>query len=162
MSPHRRLLARARRTGLLALRPWNRHSLSLATLGSIYIAIGLVWVLTPAPNSRQGQLAVLLVWSGGDISPWGMLWVLAGGLTLISTRWPPPYPRWGYVACGYLAGFGAAVSLAGPVLDPWLHTTATWGIGLAGLLVWGGFAFLLWVIAGLTAPIIRPPDSPEQ
>lgn len=151
----RRVLAPAFTAAWLALRPWNRHSLVIATLSTLYLLLGTVWLSTPVTESRRTQLALLLHWSDGSMTPWALIWILIGCLGLLSTRWPPGYDRWGYIVLGMHSTGWGFVALAGPVLYG-----TPWGIGLAGALVWGAFAFLIWAISGLTAPITapHPPD----
>lgn len=142
------------RTTWLALRPWNRHSLVLAILGTLYLLLGTLWLTTPPTPSRRVQLAALLHISDGSMTPWALLWMVTGTAALLSTRWPQKWSEWGYVALGMLAALWSAISLAS------LPAGAPPSVALGGTLVYAVFAVLIWAISGLTAPITAPPDVP--
>jgi hypothetical protein len=77
---------------------------------------------------------------------WGTIWIVTGGLAVISTRWPPQSKTWGYTALSGLAAAWASGYLFGVVfLD--VPTAA-----LQGAIVWYLVAFMWWAISGLTNP----------
>lgn len=128
---------------LFALRPWKRHSLVLAVLGTVYVLIGLTYILTEPAPARMSTLRVALTWI--PLAGWGVVWILVGLLAILSSRWPPASETWGYIAMSSLAAlwasfFAASVALGG-------GTQA-----LTGALVWYMVAFLWWAISGLKNP----------
>lgn len=127
-----------------ALRPFQRHSLVLAVAGLVYIAFGSVLVGTVPSADRVSGLRLAL--AVAPLSVWGVLWIVAGCLAVVSARWPPASKTWGYSAMSGLAFCWAAMYLMGIVL---LDAPIS---GASGALVWSLVGFLWWAIAGLMNP----------
>lgn len=141
MSPTRK--ARFRRH-YVGVRPWTRHSLVLLIAGMVYILIGFVYVKTPDGGPTWEALAFAREWF--DLDQWAFLWIVVGGLAVISARWPPVAETWGYMALTALAaGWGSFYFLEVIFGD---STIGTAGVGL----VWYLVAFLWWAISGLISP----------
>lgn len=124
-----------------SLRPWQRHSLVLAVAGVVYICVGLAYILTPATDTRTESLTLVL--NAAPLDVWGVVWMLVGFLSLLSTRWPQSSKTWGYSALTALAAAWGSAYLLGALL---LDTPAS---AITGGFVWLLVAFLWWAIAGL-------------
>jgi hypothetical protein len=77
---------------------------------------------------------------------WGILFVVAGILASVSSRWPPVSETWGYTVMTGLSSAWSTFFLAGVLLhesDP---------VNLTAALIWGLVAFLWWAISGLVNP----------
>lgn len=128
---------------VFALRPWRRHGLVLAVLGAVYILIGLSYVLTDLSPMRQSSLRVALALM--SLEGWGVVWIIAGLLAILSSRWPPASETWGYTLMSGLAAlwgsfYATAIGLGASVQ------------AVTGALVWFMVAFLWWAISGLKNP----------
>lgn len=135
------------------LRPWKRHGKILTGAGISYALIGVVFALGRQNHNRDISLqAVLFI---APIQFWGAVFITAGALAIISSRWPPFADTWGYVVLtGLSAGWGAAY-LAGMVF---FKTPLT---NVSGLLVWWLLGFLWWGISGLTNPHRPGEERPD-
>ena len=126
------------------LRPFQRHSLVLGVAGGVYIAVGLVYILTAPTDGRLSGLRLAV--SIAPMDAWGVLWIVVGQLALISARWPPASRTWGYTVLTGLAACWSSMYLLGAFL------LGAPGSGISGALVWALVAFLWWAIAGLVNP----------
>lgn len=126
------------------IRPWRRHSLVLMVCGLVYILIGTSFIITKPSSSRTHALAVALRWMPMD--GWGIIFVLAGMMAIISSRWPPISETWGYTVLSGLSGAWSAVYLVGIWFK---HAPAS---NYSQALIWGLIAFLWWAITGLINP----------
>ena len=142
---------RMRLMNWLGLRPWRRHSLVLAVAGSVYVLVGVVYIITPTRPDRAAALALLLHYA--PIQVWGIIWVLSGVLALISTRWPPPNETWGYTVLASISALWAATYGLSIVF---FDAPAS---GISGVLAWGLFGFMWWAISGLRNPDDVPRGS---
>lgn len=126
------------------LRPWKRHSTALMVVGILYIFIGYQYMVA-APNAgREKSLAVVLQFA--PIPFWGSLFVFAGVLAIISTKWPPMAETWGYVVVTALSVGWAATYLTGI----WFfHAPVT---GYSQVFLWGTLGFMWMVFAGFPNP----------
>lgn len=127
-----------------SLRPWARHSLVLAVSGSIYMLVGVSYLIAGANPAREQALALALSWWSLDV--WGAIWVLVGGVAVLSARWPPASETWGYTLMTGLSAAWASFYLFGVLL---------FGAplqGLSSVLVWALIAFVWWAISGLVNP----------
>lgn len=141
MSPTRK--ARFRRK-YLGVRPWMRHSLVLMVAGLVYILIGTSYILTEPTLARQIALQVAL--DKAPIGFWGGVFIAAGVLSIISSRWPPVAETWGYMVLTGLSAGWSATYLLGVVL---MDSPAT---NLSGFLSWGLLGFMWWAVSGLVNP----------
>ena len=110
----------------------------------VYIAIGISYLVSDPTESR-----VQALYYATKVMPynnWGWVFVAAGLLSIISSRWPPVSETWGYFV---LTGQGAAWTsfyLAGVVFHGTPYSN------LSAALSWGLIAFLWWAISGLINP----------
>lgn len=126
------------------LRPWKRHGLILTVAGCIYALVGVSYILAGPNANRSIALEVLLRIAPLDF--WGGVFIFAGVLSMISSRWPPFTETWGYmVLTGVSLGWGSAY-LMGIVfyVSPWTN--------INGFFTWGLLGFLWWAISGLLNP----------
>lgn len=131
---------------LFGLRPWKRHSLVLAVLGTIYVLLGVTFFAPPGPGRDKTVQAAI------DVMPlpaWGVVFIIVGLLSLLSSRWPPASETWGYTALSSLSALWGTVYIWGVVI--YGNPAST----LSGTLVWFGLAFLWWAISGLVNPPSR-------
>lgn len=126
------------------LRPWKRHSTILLVVGFLFVLIGLGYILAKPMEGRTASLRVIL--QVAPIQFWGALFVLAGLLSMLSSRWPPMTETWGYMVLTGTSSGWAATYLLG-----WLffHSPVT-NLGQAA--VWSILAFMWWAISGLPNP----------
>lgn len=138
----------------MGLRPWKRHSTILMVAGILYALIGFQYIIAPPSKTRETSLAVLL--SVAPIQVWGAVFVLAGVMASISSRWPPFAETWGYmVLTGLSAGWSAAYFLG----VFFFHAPAS---SISGAIVWGLLAFMWWAISGLVNPGAAVVDDDRQ
>lgn len=125
-------------------RPWKRHSTILMVVGILYVLIGFLYIVSEPSKGRERALAVVL-----QIAPvqfWGGLFMLAGTLAMISSKWPPISATWGYmVLTGLSAGWAATYLMSILFFNaPPVNSTQ--------VLLWGILAFMWWAISGLLNP----------
>lgn len=131
------------------IRPWKKHSLALLVAGMVYITVGSSFFFgTLTPENKLG-LHLALQWF--DIQVWGVIFVLAGILAIVSSRWPPVSETWGYTVLTSLSVGWAMTYLTGI-----LFFDAPMNM-LRGVVTWGLLGFLWWIISGL-----RNPDDAER
>lgn len=129
---------------LWGLRPWKRHSLILMVVGVLYGLVGFQYIISDAIPSRQSALYVVL--QAAPMEFWGGLFIFAGVLSMISSRWPPFAETWGYMV---LTGMSTCWSLS--------HLTGILFFGASPaystqVVLWGCLAFMWWAISGLLNP----------
>jgi len=127
-----------------AFRPWERHSLVLFVAGLVYTSIGLSFFTTEITKANEKALKVALTW--WDMDVWGVIFVLAGWLAMISSRWPPISSTWGYTVLTGLSATWASFYGIGVIFD--LSPVSN----LRGAFIWGLLAFMWWGISGLANP----------
>ena len=126
------------------IRAFKRHSLVLMVGGLAYMLTGVTYMLAPLTESRRIALTVALSWLPMEV--WASVFVLAGIMAFISSRWPPMHESWGYMTLAGLSAGWAATYAAGVILDES-------PIGnLTGTLNWGLLAFLWWALPGFVNP----------
>lgn len=136
------------------LRPWNRHGKILIVAGFIYMLVGVSYLISKRSEGRTNSLQVLL-----NIAPiqfWGSVFIFAGLLAMISSRWPPFAETWGYVVLTSLSvGWGSAYLMG--ILFAGAPAT-----NINGFFLWGLLGFLWWGISGLLNPekVVRSDDRP--
>lgn len=125
-------------------REWKRHDVILCVVGLLYSLVGVYYIMAGMSRSRFESLAILL-----QVAPmtfWGSVFVFAGTLAIISSRWPPFAETWGYVVLTAIsAGWGAAYLMGYAV-------AGAPSSNLIGALVWGLFGFAWWAVSGLLNP----------
>lgn len=129
---------------LWGLRPWKRHSTILMVVGVLYALIGFQYIVAAPNQSRERALAAILQFS--SIHVWGVIFLIAGILTAISSRWPPFAETWGYMM---LTGLSSAWSMSYLIGMLFYHSPKS---NTTGVLVWGLLAFMWWAISGLLNP----------
>jgi hypothetical protein len=117
----------------------GRRGLVLILFGIIYGLIGLSYTAGAlSPTAAQNlHLALQLL----PIHTWGVLWLVAGGLALVASHWPPGRDWWGYAVLSGLSTTWCVVSLLGRLLYGAPY-------GLSGALVYGCLSAALLIIAG--------------
>jgi hypothetical protein len=129
----------------LTFRPWERHNLVLMVGGFAYILVGVMYISVDSLTVSQAlslevALRVMELWK------WGSLFVYAGLLAILSSRWPAFSKTWGYsILTGGAAGWSAVYALG------FFFGNAPFAI-LTTSLLWGLTAFLWWAISGLHNP----------
>jgi hypothetical protein len=129
----------------LTFRPWERHNLALMVGGVVYILVGIMYInveeLTVSQMlSLEVALRVMELWK------WGTLFIYAGLLAILSSRWPAFSKTWGYsILTGSAAGWAAVYALGYFFGDAPLAILST-------SLVWALTAFLWWAVSGLHNP----------
>lgn len=132
--------------GWCQLRPWKRHSLVLMVLGIIYVLVGLSYVVQPPSGyTHRVTIAATLIM---PLRGWGAVWIGAGLLSVLSSRWPPASETWGYTALSFLAALWASFYFWGLLFMD--------GGSIPGALAWTSVAFLWWAISGLHNPPVQP------
>lgn len=128
-----------------AFRPWRRHSLVLLIGGLVYIGIGISFItLSEITVRRETSLVIAL--RIASMHSWGVLFVLAGALSILSARWPAISDSWGYAVLTGLASAWAAIYFFGFFMGG-----APFSNIISGL-VWWLIAFMWWAISGLLNP----------
>lgn len=122
--------------------PWTKHAQVLSIAGLAYMGIGITYITSTPSPSREAALRLALHWF--PIQGWGAIFCAVGLLTLISSRWPPVTKRWGYVLLTGISAGWSATYAAGVIFD------GSPPQNLSGFFLWGNFAFLWWIISGLT------------
>lgn len=142
------------------LRPWKRHGLVLLVAGLVYIAVGWSYIWIGETPARLETLAVLLYWL--PIEFWGWVWIFAGILAIVSSRWPPKSKTWGYMVLTGLAAGWAAAYVTGI-----LFANSPAGTNMIAALAWGLLSFMWWAVSGLLNPndarvLVLVDDSPSE
>lgn len=132
-----------------AVRPWKRHSLVLLVAGTVYILIGGGYIFTEPTPARSQALHYALNWTGGSFTIWGVIFGIAGGLAIISARWPPISETWGYTVLTGLSSGWAMFYLAGVVFGGADESVLTQA------LIFGLLGFMWWAISGLLNPVYK-------
>lgn len=126
------------------IRPWKRHSLALLVAGGVYIVLGFAYISTGLTPESAAGLHLALEWT--TIDTWGYIFVLAGIMAVVSSRWPPISETWGYTVLTTLSVGWSMFYLAGIVFFE--APAVNW----RGVITFGLLGFLWWVIAGLQNP----------
>ena len=134
------------------LRPWRRHSTILMVVGILFMFVGYAYISAPASEMRERSLHVILQWA--PLQFWGSLFIAAGALAVVSTRWPPLTETWGYMVVTGLSAGWAATYLTGILF---FHAPAS---GWTQVFLWGVLAFMWYAISGFPNPE-RPADVEE-
>lgn len=127
-----------------ALRPWKRHSLVLMVAGLVYICIGFSYIFAEPTRAKTSALSVALSWM--PFEAWGGVFIFAGLLSIMSSRWPPVSKTWGYMVLTGLSAGWSAFYWVGIVFE---NSSLS---NLSGVLAWGLIAFMWWAISGLLNP----------
>lgn len=133
-----------RRSKWRGVRPHTRHSIVLSVAGLVYIGTGLLYIYTEPNAARVQALKVALHMM--PMQGWGVVFIIAGLLALVSSRWPPASETWGYTSMTGLSAGWAGVYLSG------IAVGGAPSQNLTGALVWGLVAFLWWAVSGLVNP----------
>jgi len=133
-----------RRTFWGLRRQWKRHDVILCVGGLLYILVGVYYIVTSGSQSRWISLEILL--RVAPMSVWGVVFIFAGLLSVISSRWPPFAETWGYVVLTSISAGWAAAYLMGILFADAPYTN------LISTIVWGLFGFVWWAVSGLLNP----------
>jgi len=110
----------------------------------MYIMLGLTYVIEPSSPNRQVALQALL--RIAPIEFWGGVFIFAGILAIISSRWPQVVETWGYVVLTGISMAWGTAFLTGIVF------TDSPRANIAGFLIFSTFGFLWNRISGLRNP----------
>lgn len=128
----------------VGLRPFQQHSQVLLVAGLAYCGIGLSYILADPTPGKAKALSIALGW--WDLGRWGWVFIIAGILAVISSRWPPISRSWGYVALTGLSSGWSAFYLVGIIFDDSPLTN------MSSVVIWGLIAYLWRSISGLRNP----------
>jgi len=131
---------------LWGLRPWKRHSTILLVVGMLYALIGLQYILSPTPLTASRELSMIVLLKIAPLKIWAIVFIIAGIMTSISSRWPPFEEKWGYMVLTGLSAMWAAGYLVGVVF---FRSSAG---NLSQVILWGCLSFMWWAISGLLNP----------
>lgn len=126
------------------LRPWKRHSIILMVSGFLYALVGVQYMIARPNRGREIALEVLL--RIAPLQVWGLGFVLAGVLAMVSSRWPPFSEVWGYMVLTSISAGWATTYLLGIVF---FNSPAT---NITQVVLWGLLGFMWWGISGLLNP----------
>lgn len=129
----------------LMFRPWQRHSLVLMVGGLVYIGVGVAF-LSVGDLSQRRELSLDIALRFMPLDSWAMVFVFAGFLACLSSRWPSFVETWGYMVLTGLSAAWSAIYFLSIFLGDAPYTNLSYG------LVWGLLAFLWWGISGLVNP----------
>lgn len=128
----------------MGLRPWRRHSTILVVAGILYALIGFNYITVGTNRGREIALSVIL--HVAPLHVWGYVFILAGILSSISSRWPPFAETWGYMVLTGLSAAWSGTYLLGILFFGSPSTNAS------QVLLWGLLSFMWWAISGLVNP----------
>lgn len=143
----------------VGVRPWQQHGRVLMVAGIVFVLIGLSYLVVDPPASRTLALQIVLLWTPMEF--WGAIFILAGGLSILSSRWPPVSKTWGYMVLSGLSAVWSLVYLAGITVPMVLERLQwVWFLegsslsqapvsGLSGVASWGLISFMWVAISGL-------------
>lgn len=126
------------------LRPWKRHGLILMVVGFLYTLVGFNYITAPYSPSREHSLSVVLQFA--PIQFWGAVFIFAGLLSMLSSRWPPFTETWGYMVLTGMSTGWSATYLTGMIFFGSPATNVT------QVILWGCLGFIWWAISGLLNP----------
>jgi hypothetical protein len=126
------------------LRPWKRHSTILMVVGFLYALVGFQYIVSGSTPSRERALAVLLQFA--PIQFWGAVFIFAGALSMVSSRWPPITETWGYMVLTGVSTGWSATNLTGILF---FHSSVA---NVTQVILWGCLGFIWWAISGLLNP----------
>jgi hypothetical protein len=121
----------------------------LIVVGFLFVLAGVQYIITGPSRIRDVALATVL-----QIAPvyfWGGLFIVAGLLAIVSSKWPPKSEKWGYmVLTGLSSGWSATY------LTSILFFNAPWA-NVGQVIIWAVLGFLWWGISGFPNP--EPPPK---
>lgn len=126
------------------IRPFKRHSQVLLVAGCVYLLIGVSYATTDITPDRKLALHFAVHWM--SLPHWGIVFMFAGVLSIISSRWPPISETWGYTVLTGLSAGWAGFYLMGILLYDSPNSN------ISGVMSWGLIGFLWWAISGLLNP----------
>lgn len=126
------------------LRPWKRHSTILMVVGFLFVLTGINYIVAKPTEGRQKALAVILQLA--PIQFWGILFVVAGALAMVSSRWPPMTETWGYMILTGLSSGMAMTYLTG------IAFLGAPSANFGQVILWSCLGFMWWAISGLLNP----------
>lgn len=125
-------------------REWKRHDVILCVGGLLYMLVGVYYIATRNASSRNASLEILL--RVAPMTVWGSMFIFAGVLSIISSRWPPFAETWGYVVLTSVSAGWATAYLMGMLFANGPITN------IISTIVWGLFGFVWWAVSGLLNP----------
>jgi hypothetical protein len=132
---------------LWGLRPWKRHSRILVVAGIMFVFYGIRLASEIPTRNRYVSLEPLL--RVAPLHVWGGVFIFAGVLSIISSRWPRFAETWGYVVLTGLSFAWATAYLTSMIFISAPETN------IGGTLMWGMIGYLFLSISGLRNPGIE-------
>lgn len=129
----------------LMFRPWRRHGLVLTVGGLVYILMGISF-LTLGNLSRKDELSVEVALQIMSVKAWAIVFITAGFLSCLSSRWPVTSDNWGYMLLCGLSSAWSAIYFLGYFIGNGTILNINSGF------IWFLASFIWWAISGLVNP----------
>lgn len=129
----------------LSFRPWQRHSLVLMVGGLVYIGHGVTFLILGDLSERR-EAAMYIALSVFPLETWAILFIIAGAMSVLSSRWPSFLDSWGYMVLTGLSAGWSAMYFVGYFIGGAPISNVSTG------LIWGMMAFMWWAVSGLSNP----------
>lgn len=126
------------------LRPWKRHGRILVVMGALFVFYGIRLISETPTRNRYVSLEPLL--RVAPLHVWGGVFIIAGIMAIVSSRWPRFAETWGYMV---LTGLSFAWSAA--YLTSMIFVSAP-QTNINGAITWGMSGYLFLSISGLRNP----------
>lgn len=140
----------------LTFRPWQRHGLVQMVGGLAYLFLG-VGFLTLGELSVRRSDSISVALSVAPVEFWAFVFIGAGALAVLSSRWPAFHDTWGYMVLVGLSAGWSGVYFTSYFLGPANINNIPYGV------IWALLAFMWWAISGLVNPekilVVEVPDG---
>lgn len=136
------------------IRKPSRHSVVLLIAGISYVALGIsfrLYNLAAVPKRSLVNLTLALRWM--PLKAWGLVFIFAGLLVILSSCWPRKKLLWGYVVLTGLSAVWSGFYFASVLV---YRSTKN---NMAGGITWALLSFLGLAISGLLNPTEGASDA---
>ena len=117
-------------------------------VGFLFVLAGVQYLVTESTANREKALIVVLRLA--PIQFWACIFILAGLLAILSTKWPPMAETWGYMVLTGLSWGWSATYLTGVFF---FHSPVT-NVGQS--IIWAALGFMWWAVSGFPNPEKMP------